>query len=107
MAAFGIKIPPKVKSQLRRLRPLARHHYFIVTILLFSGVGAVVYFVNQALAAPTDDTYRSERMQSTIGSKFNKSARDTIEQIKSLQKSSDTTVPEANFPAGRINPFAE
>ncbi|HKX72508.1 MAG TPA: hypothetical protein VJM32_00660 [Candidatus Saccharimonadales bacterium] len=105
--AFGIKVPPKVKSQLRKLKPVAKHHYFIVTILLFGGVAAVIYSVNQTLAAPTDDAYRSERLQSTIGSKFNKNARDTIEKIKALQKSTDTAVPEANFPAGRINPFAE
>lgn len=105
--AFGIKIPPKIKVQLRKLKPLARHHYFIVTIVLFGGVAAVIYSVNQTLTTTTDEAYRAERMQSTIGSKFNKNARDTIEKIKSLQKSSDTAVPEANFPAGRINPFAE
>lgn len=105
--AFGIKIPPKIRVKLRKLQPIVRHHYFIVTIILFGGVAAVIYSVNQTLAVATDEAYRSERMQSTIGSKFNKNARDTIDKIKSLQKSTDTAVPEANFPAGRINPFAE
>jgi uncharacterized protein YlxW (UPF0749 family) len=107
MAAFSIKIPANVNVYVRKIKPLARHHYFIVTILLFSGVGYVIYTVNQTLTVTPDEEYRTKQLQSTIGSKFNKNAKDTIERIKTLQKSTDTSSPTEAFPAGRINPFAE
>jgi hypothetical protein len=107
MAAISIKLPPKVKTYLRKFKPLARHHYFIVTILLFSGVGYVIFTVNQTLTITPDEEYRTKQLQSTIGSKFNKNAKDTIERIKTLQKSTDASGPVEAFPSGRINPFAE
>lgn len=102
-----IAIPPKITTYLRKLKPIAKHHYFIVSIALFSGVAVVIYLVNQTLNVTSDEAYRTEKMQSTIGSKFNKQAKDTIEQIKNLQKSTDAASPDAPFPPGRINPFAE
>ena len=105
--AFSIKIPAQAKKYFRVLAPLARHHYFIVTILIFSGVAFVVYTVNQTLSVTPDDAYRTEKMQATIGSKINKNAQDTIDTIESLQKSTDTANQSEGFPAGRINPFAE
>ena len=107
MSIRGIKLPPAVVKYMRKLKPIARHHYFIVTVVLFSAVAGVVYFVNQTLNAPTDDDYRTKQLQATIGSKFNKTTKDTIDQIKSLQKSTDASGPSVNFPSGRINPFAE
>lgn len=107
MAALNIKLPAKATAYLRKLKPLARHHYFIVTILLFSGVGYVIYTVNQTLTVTPDEEYRTKQLQSTIGSKFNKNAKDTIERIKTLQKSTDNSGPTEAFPSGRINPFAE
>ena len=102
-----IKLPPKILALLRKLKPIARHQYFIVTIVLFSAVAGVVYSVNQTLNAQTDSDYQTQQLQSTIGSKFNQSAKDTISKIKQLQRSTDTNNPEAPFPSGRINPFAE
>jgi hypothetical protein len=105
--AIKITLPPKAGAYLRKLKPLARHHYFIVTIALFSGVAVVIFLVNQTLNVTSDDAYRAEKLRSTIGSKFNKQTKDTIERIKALQKSTDTANPDAPFPPGRINPFAE
>lgn len=103
-----MKIPflPKIHTFTRILRPIAKHHYFIVTIILFSGVGVGVYWVNETLNMPGDDAYRMQQQQSTIGSKFNQSTKDTITKIEALQKSTDST-PASTLPAGRINPFAE
>lgn len=105
--ALSIKLPPVVTKYLRKLKPIVRHHYFIVTVVLFSAVAGVVYSVNQTLNASTDDDYRTKQLQATIGSKFNKTTKDTIDKIKSLQKSTDASGPDTPFPAGRINPFAE
>jgi hypothetical protein len=102
-----IAIPPQVNAYLRKLKPLAKHHYFIVSIALFSGVAVVIYLVNQTLNVTSDEAYRTQQMQSTIGSKFNKQTKDTIEKVKALQKSTDAASPDAPFPPGRINPFAE
>lgn len=102
-----IAIPAQVNTYLRKLKPLAKHHYFIVSIALFSGVAVVIYLVNQTLNVTSDEAYRTQQMQSTIGSKFNKQTKDTIEKIKTLQKSTDAASPDAPFPSGRINPFAE
>lgn len=104
---FSIKLPPTFKRYGRALGRVAKHHYFIVTIILFSGVGVAIFWVNQTLNTPTDSTYQTEQTQATIGSKFNQSAKDTITKIKSLQKSTDTNNPQSLFPSGRINPFAE
>ena len=103
-----MKIPSlsKVHTYTRILRPVAKHHYFIVTIILFSGVGVGVYWVNETLNMPADDAYRAQQQQSTIGSKFNQSTKDTITKIETLQKSTDST-PTSALPSGRINPFAE
>jgi hypothetical protein len=101
------KIPPSVQAYLLKLKPLARHHYFIVTVILLSAVGGVIYTVNLTLNSPTDEEYKSKQLQATIGSKFNKSTKDTIEKIKSLQKTTDGTSQTKPLPPGRINPFAE
>lgn len=102
-----IKIPPAVLAYLNKLKPVARHHYFIVTVLLLSAVGGVIYTVNQTLNSAPDDEYKNKQFQATIGSKFNKSTTDTIDKIKSLQKATDNTGQPKPFPDGRINPFAE
>ncbi len=100
-------IPLRLRNQLHKLAPLARHHYFIVAIILFGGLAFALYSVGQTLNTPTDSAYQAKQLQSTIGSKFNQSAKDTIGKIKGLQKSTDTNGQEAPLPAGRINPFAE
>lgn len=100
-------IPAKIKNQLRKLAPIARHHYFIVSVVIFGSLAFGVYSINQTLNTPSDSEYRDKQMQSTIGSKFNQSAKDTISKIKQLQKSTDTSSQETPFPTGRINPFAE
>lgn len=104
---FNIKLPPQAHAIIAKLKPLARHHYFIVTIALFSGVAVAIYSVNQTLTTPPDDGYRAQQLQSTIGSKFNKDTKNTIAKIKALQKSTDTKNADVTFPPGRINPFAE
>lgn len=100
-------IPLKLRNQLHRLAPIVRHHYFIVMLVLFGGLAYAIYSVDQTLNTPSDGAYQAKQLQSTIGSKFNQNAKVTIEKIKSLQKSTDTTGQEAPLPAGRINPFAE
>ncbi|HSE61351.1 MAG TPA: hypothetical protein VLA88_03575 [Candidatus Saccharimonadales bacterium] len=100
-------IPPAILTYLSKLKPLVRHHYFIVTVLLLSTVAGVIYTVNQTLNSPTDEEYKGKQFQATIGSKFNKTTTDTINKIKTLQKSTDNTGQTKPFPTGRINPFAE
>jgi hypothetical protein len=102
-----IKIPPIILTYLRKLSPLARHHYFIVTVVLLSAVAGAIYAVNQTLNDTSDDNYHTKQLQATIGSKFNKSTDDTIDKIKSLQKSTDGSSQTKPLPSGRINPFAE
>lgn len=101
------KIPPVVLTYLVKLKPLARHHYFIVTVIILSAVAGVIYAVNETLNSPADEEYKTKQLQATIGSKFNKSTNDTIDKIKTLQKSTDNTGQTKPFPTGRINPFAE
>jgi hypothetical protein len=102
-----IKLPTLIIATWHKLKPIARHHYFIVMVILFGGVAFAVYTVNETLNAPTDDNYRTTQTNATIGSKFNKSTKTTTDQIKALQKSTDATSGEQPLPSGRINPFAE
>jgi hypothetical protein len=95
------------KKMLAPLKPIARHHYFIVTVLLFGSLAYAIYTVNETLNMPADSTYYDDKLKSTIGRKFNQSTKDTIEKIKQLQRSTDPTSPNQPFPEGRINPFAE
>lgn len=104
---LNFKVPAFLKPYLEKLRPIAKHHYFIVTVLLFSGVALAIFLVNETLNSPSDEDYRTRQSQSTIGVKFNRAAQDTIDKIKSLQKSTDPAKANAPFPPGRINPFAE
>jgi hypothetical protein len=101
------KLPPAVLAYLTKLKPVLRHHYFIVTVVLLSAVGGVVYVVNETLNSPADEEYKTKQLQATIGSKFNKSTKDTIEKIKGLQKTTDGVSQAKPLPSGRINPFAE
>jgi hypothetical protein len=102
-----LKIPPAILAYLSKLKPLAKHHYFIVTIVLLGAVGGVIYTVNQTINSTGDQEYKAKQLQATIGSKFNKSTKDTIEKIKSLQTISDGVSQAKPLPSGRINPFAE
>jgi hypothetical protein len=102
-----LKIPPIIITYLNKLKPLARHHYFIITVILLSAVAGAIYAVNTTLNDAGDDNYHAKQLQATIGSKFNKSTNDTIDKIKSLQKSTDGTSQTKPLPSGRINPFAE
>ena len=104
---FNIKIPPAIKTTLGKLKGVAKHHYFILIVFLFSSLALAVYMVNETLNSPSDVAYRDEQMHSTIGTKFNKAAKETIETIKSLQKTSDPNDSQPDLPSGRINPFAE
>lgn len=104
---LDFKVPAFLKPYLAKLKPLARHHYFIVMILLFGGVAYAIFTVNETLNTPSDEIYRTQQSQSTIGFKFNRAAQDTMDKVKSLQKASDPSQGNPPFPAGRINPFAE
>lgn len=104
---LNITLPPKIKVYVLKLKPIVRHHYFIVPLMLFGGVAIAVYLVNQTLAVTPNEEYRLQKMQSTIGSKFNKETKNTIEKIKSLHKSTDAANAADPLPSGRINPFAE
>jgi hypothetical protein len=101
------KLPPIVKTYLGKLKPIAKHHYFIVMVILFGGVSGAIYLVNETLNQPTDAEYYDQQMHATIGSKFNQNTKTTIEKIKSLQKASDPNNAQTPLPSGRINPFAE
>jgi hypothetical protein len=96
-----------LKTLLAKFKPIARHHYFIVTVLLFGSLAFAIFTVNETLNMPTDSTYYDEKLKSTIGRKFNQNTKDTIEKIKQLQRSTDPSSPDQPFPEGRINPFAE
>jgi hypothetical protein len=102
-----INIPPIVLTYLSKLKPVVKHHYFIVTVVLLSAVAGAIYTVNLTLNSGVDDEYRAKQLQSTIGSKFNQSTKNTIDKIKLLQRSTDGTTQNKPLPPGRINPFAE
>ena len=104
---FKIKLPRVVRTYLAKLKPIAKHHYFFVTVILFGGLSWAVFMVNEVLNQPTDTDYHDKQLHSTIGTKFNQSTQDTIEKIKALQKATDTNSPQTPLPSGRINPFAE
>ncbi len=104
---FKIKLPRIVRVYLAKLKPIAKHHYFILTVILFGGLSWVVFIVNDTLNHPSDVEYRDKQLHATIGSKFNQGTKDTIEKIKSLQKSSDPNTTQSPLPSGRVNPFAE
>ncbi|MGH7196798.1 MAG: hypothetical protein ACREGJ_03480 [Candidatus Saccharimonadales bacterium] len=99
-----IKLPPVVVAYLIKLKPLALHHYFVFLLLLLLGLTLAVYQVNQILSMPTDENYRQEKLSSGLKVRFD---QDTIEKVKSLQKSSEQATGSEPLPAGRINPFAE
>lgn len=101
------KLKTQLKKYVSKLRPLLKHHYFFVTIVLFSAVAFAIFTVNQTLSMSTDGDYRDRQLQSTVGGKFNQAAKDTINKIKSLQRSTDASNNDTPFPPGRINPFAE
>ena len=104
---FNFALPALLKPVLSSLKKVGKHHYFIVMVVVFGGLAAAVYMVNETLHTNSDASYRDEQLQATIGSKFTKNAKDTIERIKSLQKTSVPNAEQTPLPAGRINPFAE
>jgi hypothetical protein len=100
-----IKLPPQITNMLGKLRLVAKHHYFIFTILLLGGLTAAVYLVNITLGAPTDQTYYSQKLSESLNSKFDEA---TIKKIENLQKSDEHSAIPPDLPAGaRTNPFAE
>lgn len=100
-------LPKNLTKYIAKLRVITRHHYFISVVFLISGLAAAVYVVNDTLSMPTDTAYQEEKLKATIGTQFNKSANDTIEKIKALQRSSEPSSQTNTLPSGRINPFAE
>lgn len=102
-----IAIPFQIRSIFGHLKPLSRHHYFFAVIILLGILGWGIFSVNDTLGLPTDDEYRLQQMQSTIGTKFNQGTKEIIAKIESLQKSGGANSPLPPLPPGRINPFAE
>lgn len=99
-----IKLPKQLVALGARGKKLLKHHYFIFTLLLLCGLVWAVYVVNETLSAPTDESYRVQKISESIDANFDKA---TIEKIEALQKSNEQS---AGLPAptgARTNPFAE
>jgi uncharacterized membrane protein (DUF106 family) len=89
----------------KKLRPLARHRYFVLTMVILLSLIVAVYLMTQTLNSPTDDDYRNQKENESIQSRFD---TKTIDKIEALQKSSEAGNSAMNLPPNtRINPFAE
>lgn len=100
---FGIS--GDFKKYFRILRPLAKHHYFVYSIVLLSGLLVAVFTTNQTLTAPADEAYRSEKLSSGVNASFN---QQTIKKIEELKRSSESGNNQTPTPVGaRSNPFSE
>lgn len=100
-----IKLPIKLTGLVKRLKTVGKHHYFIFTVLLLSGLATAVYLVDATLRAPHDQAYYDQKLRESLKSTFDKA---TIEKIENLQKSDEDGVAPPQLPAGaRTNPFAE
>ncbi len=100
-----LALPKQLPRLLRPLKPLLRHHYFISITLLLIIVIVAVFIVNQTFQAPSDDSYRDEKLRAGISGKFDQA---TIDKIERLQRSSDQATTPVALPVGiRVNPFVE
>jgi hypothetical protein len=100
-----IKLPPQVVTFVRKLKPIARHHYFLSSLVILGGMVAAVYVVNETLSSPSDDSYRQEKITKGLGGSFDQA---TIKKVEALKKSSEqANNPAPPDPGVRTNPFAE
>lgn len=100
-----IKLPPQLASIAAKLKAIARHHYFIFTVLLLVGLTSAVYLVNITLGAPADQAYYDQKLSESLNAKFDEA---TIKKIENLQKSNEhSAIPPQLPPGARTNPFAE
>ncbi len=89
---------------LGRFQVLGKHHYFIYSIVLLSGLIVAIYVVNDTLSATGDDTYRQTKEQEMLKGNFDQA---TIKKIEELNKSTENSTAPAPPSGVRSNPFAE
>lgn len=87
-----------------RLKPIFKHHVFIVTTLILVGMIVVVFRINQQLQAPTDDTYRRQKESEAIHTNFDQT---TIDRIKQLCRGSQGCSVDFGDQRKRFSPFVE
>ena len=98
------KLPPQLATLPARLRPIAKHHYFIYALVLLGGLIAAMYVVNGTLNAPGDQAYQDEQSKNLLKGNFDQA---TIKKIEELNKSSESSTAPPPPSGVRTNPFAE
>lgn len=102
------KAPPitaQLQGMLEKLKPLLKHHYFVVIFLILCGLVFAVFEVNNTLGAVQDETYKQQKEAQSLQAKFDEA---TISKIEALQKSTDSGSSVPTTSTGlRTNPFAE
>lgn len=94
-----MKIPPYIT---RTGRMIFAHYGIISFLLAMAALIYCVYTIQLIMSTPSDQTYRDQEIQKNTKTSFDK---QTIEQVKRLRTTDDTT--PISLPSGRINPFTE
>lgn len=87
-----------------QLKPIFKHHVFIVTILILAAMIVVVLRINQQLQAPSDDDYRTQKESEAIHTSFDQT---TIDRIKELCRGSQGCSVNFGDERKRFSPFVE
>jgi hypothetical protein len=87
----------------KKLKPIVRHHGFILIIALLSFLIFTVLSVNLIIQRPTDDAYREEATKNSITTKFDQA---TIDRIKLLKRNTESINLDLSS-RKRFSPFVE
>lgn len=82
----------------KRILPHSRLIAFVLAMLTLI---YCVMTIQQVFDLPTDEAYRTDKLQNNIKTQFDKK---TIDQVKQLRTTDDQSI---TLPAGHINPFVE
>lgn len=84
-------------------RFFSAHNATIYIVLFISVLIGAVFGLNLALSQPSDETYRSQKMNEAQSARFD---TETIQKIKTLNARQQTNT-DATAPGTRSNPFGE
>src|SRR2546430_13678577 len=86
-----------------RVKPVLKHHVFIVIILTLLVMMVAVFRVNQQLQQPSDEAYRQQQESAGIRTTFDQT---TINRIKQLRRGGEGGAVDLGN-RNRFSPFIE